>query len=225
MGRRRELLKIYDLLNEHFGDLKWWPADTPFEVMVGAILTQNTAWSNVQKAIGALKEKDLLSPAAMMRIEEGELALLIKPSGCYRVKASRLKSLVQFLFDHYSGDIAGMYGKNPSILRKQLLAVPGVGAETADSIMLYACRKPVFVTDAYTKRILQRHGLVAGKADGNEIRALFMDHLPRKADLFNQFHALLVQTGKVFCRPQPKCHLCPLREFGGRGGPPRVKGR
>lgn len=221
MGRRRALLKLYELLDEHFGDLKWWPADSPFEVMVGAILTQNTAWSNVKKAIGALKEKDLLSPAVLMRIDEGELAVIIRSSGCYRIKARRLKSLVQFIFDHYAGDISGMCGEDPSVLRNQLLAVPGIGAETADSILLYACRKPVFVTDAYTKRILQRHGLVAGKADGNEIRTMFMDHLPHEADLFNQFHALLVQTGKTFCRPQPKCHLCPLREFG--EGHPRPK--
>jgi endonuclease-3 related protein len=211
MGRREDLLKIYELLNGYFGDLHWWPADSPFEVMVGAILTQNTNWTNVEKAISALKEKKLLSPAALLRIDETILAGIIRPSGYYHIKARRLKSLVQFFINEYSGNIAAMCNEELTVLREKLLNVRGVGPETADSIILYACRKPVFISDAYTQRILQRHRIIPEDADGSQIRTLFMSHLPNDASLFNQFHALLVHTGKMFCRKTPKCDCCPLR--------------
>jgi endonuclease-3 related protein len=211
MGCREDLLKMYELLHGHFGDLHWWPAESPFEVMVGAILTQNTAWTNVEKAISALKERRLLSPAALLQIDEEVLAATIRPSGYYHIKAKRLKSLVRFIFDEYSGSIDSMSNEALPVLRKKLLSVRGVGPETADSIILYACRKPVFISDAYTKRILQRHRIITEKVDGTEIRALFMTHLPHDASLFNRFHALLVHTGKFFCRKIPKCDFCPLR--------------
>lgn len=211
MGCREDLLKIYELLNGYFGDLHWWPANSPFEVMVGAILTQNTAWTNVEKAISGLKENKLLSPAALLRIDEEILAGIIRPSGYYRIKAKRLKSLVQFYFDEYSADIDTMCHEDSTILREKLLNVRGVGPETADSIMLYACRKPVFISDAYTQRILQRHRMIPEDTDGSKIRTLFMTHLPHHAPLFNQFHALFVQTGKLFCRKTAKCDSCPLR--------------
>jgi endonuclease-3 related protein len=208
---RSKLLRIYDLLNRYFGNLYWWPAEGPFEVMVGAILTQNTVWTNVEKAIIALKEKRLLSPGAIDHIDEETLAGIIRSSGYYHVKAKRLKSLVRFLMEEYAGDIETMTAEELPVLREKLLGIWGVGPETADSILLYACRKPVFITDAYTQRILQRHRLIPEDADGNQIRDLFMTHLPHDVSLFNQFHALFVYTGKTFCRTKPKCDPCPLR--------------
>ena len=211
LGCREDLLKIYGLLNEYFGDLHWWPADSPFEVMVGAILTQNTAWTNVEKAISGLRESNLLSPAALLKTDEKILAEILRPSGYYHIKAKRLKSLVRFYFDEYSGNIDTMCNEDLTVLREKLLKVEGVGPETADSIILYACRKPVFISDSYTQRILLRHRIIPEDADGATIRTLFMTHLPHDASLFNQFHALLVQTGKSFCRKTPKCDFCPLR--------------
>lgn len=219
MGCREDLLKIYELLNGYFGDLHWWPADSPFEVMVGAILTQNTAWTNVEKAISALKDRNLLSPAALFRLDEEILAGIIRPSGYYHVKAKRLKSLARFILDEYSGNIEIMCTEALPVLREKLLNIRGVGPETADSIILYACRKPVFISDAYTQRILQRHRLIPEDADGSQIRTLFMTHLPHNPSLFNQFHALLVHTGKTFCRKKPKCDFCPLRILITRYGP------
>jgi endonuclease-3 related protein len=215
---REELLKVYELLHGYFGDLHWWPADSPFEVMVGAILTQNTAWTNVEKAISALKSKNLLSPDALLRIDEANLAEAIRPSGYYHVKARRLKSLVGFLQEEYSGSVERMCAEKLPVLRDKLLGIRGIGPETADSILLYACRKPVFVSDAYTQRILRRHGLIPGNADISQIRTLFMTHLSHEVSLFNQFHALLVNTGKTFCRKTPKCAPCPLRILLGKGG-------
>lgn len=210
-GYRSDLLRIYDLLNRYFGNLYWWPAEGPFEVMVGAILTQNTAWTNVEKAIRALKEKRLLSPGAIGHIDEETLAGIIRSSGYHHIKAKRLKSLVRFLLEEYSGDIETMSAEELPSLREKLLGIWGVGPETADSILLYACRKPVFISDAYTRRILQRHRLIPENADGHQIRDLFMTHLPHDVSLFNQFHALFVFTGKTFCRVKPKCNSCPLR--------------
>ena len=216
---REELLKVYKLLHGYFGDLHWWPAESPFEVMVGAILTQNTAWTNVEKAISALKNKNLLFPAALLRIDEASLAEVIRPSGYYHVKAKRLKSLVGFLREEYSGSIERMCAEELPVLREKLLNVRGIGPETADSILLYACRKPVFVSDAYTRRILRRHGLIPGDTDVSQIRTLFMTHLTHDVSLFNQFHALLVNAGKTFCRKSPKCAPCPLRILLGKSGP------
>ena len=210
MDCRNDLLRIYGLLNGYFGELRWWPAEEPFEVMVGAILTQNTAWTNVEKAIAALKEKRLLSPEALSRIDEETLARIIRPSGYYNVKAKRLKSFVQFLLEEYAGNIGIMSAEELPVLRNKLLGVRGIGQETADSILLYACGKPVFVSDTYTRRILQRHHLIDENADYGQIQALFMNHLPGDVALFNQFHALIVHTGKNFCRKTPKCDPCPL---------------
>lgn len=210
MGVREDLLCLYDLMNARFGDLKWWPADGPFEVMVGAILTQNTAWTNVEKAIAALKQRRLLSPSALARTDEAILAGIIRPSGYYNVKARRLKAFVRFFLADYRGSVEAMSAEEIAPLREKLLGVPGVGPETADSILLFACRKPVFVSDAYTRRILLRHRLIPADADYHLIQALFMANLPPDAALFNQFHALLVQTGKTFCRKTPQCAPCPL---------------
>jgi endonuclease-3 related protein len=223
MGRREELLEVYELLNGYFGDLHWWPADDPFEVMVGAILTQNTAWTNVEKAIQALRERRLLTPAALFSIPENELARIIRPSGYYHLKAERLKAFVRFLMVEYSGNVEAMKVEDLSRLRDKLLGIKGIGPETADSILLYACEKPVFISDAYTRRILLRHGMIGDDADYHSIQTLFMDHLQPDVMLFNQFHATIVNTGKTFCRKAPQCMRCPLailRAKKGIGFPP-----
>lgn len=217
MNLRNELFEIYAKMNSHFGDLNWWPADEPFEVMVGAILTQNTAWTNVEKAIAALKERCLLNPGAILRIPEEELADLIRPSGYYRLKASRLKSYVRFFTQNYFGNVEMMRKESLCVLREKLLGVWGIGRETADSILLYACEKPIFVIDAYTKRILCRHNLITKNLTYEGIQNLFMENLPHELSLFNQYHALIVNTGKIFCRKNPDCAGCPLSVFAGRG--------
>jgi endonuclease-3 related protein len=210
MGRRKELLKMYELLNGYFGDLHWWPADDPFEVIVGAILTQNTAWTNVEKAIRALRERHLLTPAALFSIPNSELALIIRSSGYYHLKAERLKTFVRFMIAEYAGNVEAMKMENLSRLRGKLLGLRGIGPETADSILLYACEKPIFVSDAYTKRILCRHDMIGNDADYHATQALFMDNLQPDVTLFNQYHALIVNTGKTFCRKTAVCAACPL---------------
>jgi endonuclease III related protein len=216
MSRREELLKMYELLNVYFGDLHWWPADDPFEVMVGAILTQNTAWTNVEKAIQALRENGLLTPTTLSCIPDDELARIIRPSGYYNLKAGRLKAFVRFMMMEYSGNVETMKVEDLSRLRDKLLGVKGIGPETADSILLYACQRPVFISDAYTRRILLRHGMIGNDADYHSIQALFMDHLQPDVALFNQYHALIVNTGKTFCRRTAECAACPLTFFSGR---------
>ena len=206
----RLLMDIYQKLYKAYGPRHWWPGETPFEVMVGAILTQNTAWQNVEKAIAALKRKGLLHPAQIHQIRESELAALIKSSGYYRIKARRLKAFVSFLFEAYRGDIHLMKREKGRRIREKLLEVNGVGPETADSILLYGLEKPVFVVDAYTKRILSRHGIIDEKASYEEVQSLFMDHLPHDEKLFNEYHALLVHLGKNVCKKRPECDKCPL---------------
>ncbi len=224
MAYADDLLRIYGLLNGHFGDLHWWPARGPFEVMVGAILTQNTAWANVEKAVAALKGSRLLSVAAISRIDEGTLAGIIRSSGYYNIKARRLKSFVRFLLEEYAGDIGIMSAEELPALRGKLLGVTGIGQETADSILLYACGKPIFVCDAYARRILLRHRMIGEDADYGRIQKMFMDHLPHDAALFNQFHALIVNAGKTFCRKAPKCDACPLHTLQTERAPsPRRK--
>jgi len=207
------LLKIYDMLNDRFGNLHWWPGETPFEIAVGAILTQNTNWKNVERAIENLKRKNLLSPAGLLEAGEKTLEELIRPSGYYRIKTRRLKNFIRFLFREYNGDLDKMFEDEVWSLRGKLLGVKGIGEETADSILLYAGEKPVFVVDAYTRRILLRHHFINEDARYRDIQLLFMDHLPRHAPLFNQYHALFVNAGKRFCRKAPLCEECPLREL------------
>lgn len=215
MGHREEILEIYELLNGYFGDLQWWPAESPFEVMVGTILTQNTAWTNVEAAIKALRKRRLLSPVALSQISEADLAEAIRSCGYYHLKASRLKALVHFFMEDYSGSISAMRAEGISILREKLLGVRGVGPETADSILLYACEKPIFVSDAYTKRVFSRHGLVGETAGYEDIQSLVMASLPGDTPWFNQFHALIVVTAKTFCKKRPQCGGCPLADLNG----------
>ncbi len=213
---KQRLSRIYQLLFKAYGPQQWWPGETPFEVMVGAILTQNTSWKNVARAIGRLKEKGFLTPHGIDRLHPTALAELIRSSGYFRLKAERLKHFTRFLFDEYEGDLPRM-GRVPlKELREKLLSVKGIGPETADSILLYGLEKPVFVVDAYTKRILSRHGLVSEKASYEEVQTLFMEHLPHEQRLFNEYHALLVHLGKWMCQKKAKCEVCPLREVSKR---------
>jgi endonuclease-3 related protein len=205
------LLNIYRKLYETYGPRHWWPGETPFEVMVGAILTQNTSWQNVEKAIRCLKAKKVLSVRTIGTLKRSQLASLIRSSGTYRIKADRLKAFVDFMVEEYDGSVERMKGERLKGLRRKLLKVKGIGAETADSILLYGLGKPIFVVDAYTKRILSRHGIISERASYEEVQALFMDNLPLRITLFNEYHALLVHVGKTLCRKMPKCDICPLR--------------
>lgn len=208
---KQKLNQIFRKLDAAFGAQHWWPAESSFEVMVGAILTQNTNWSNVEKAIGVLKEKKLLNPKKLYQLKTKKLGLLIKSAGYYNLKAARLKNFLKFFFEQYAAQIKLMAAVEVLSLRKQLLEINGIGPETADSILLYAIKKPVFVVDAYTKRIFLRHGLIKEEADYNSIQNFIMTNLKKNIKLFGEFHALLVKLGKEYCRKQnPKCKICPL---------------
>ena len=207
------LVEAYQALDDHFGNLRWWPGDSPLEIIIGAILTQNTAWQNVEKAIANLKTAQLLSAEALFAISESDLAELIRPSGYYNIKARRLKAFFAFLQDLFLGNLDVMLEEETRALREKLLQVKGIGEETADSILLYAVGKPVFVVDAYTRRILMRHGVIQEKITYGEIQSLFMEHLPHDAPLYNQYHALLVITGKNYCKKKPRCQECPLNHL------------
>lgn len=213
MKKARKVLEIYERLYGAFGPRRWWPAETPFEVMVGAVLTQNTSWVNVEKAILNLKKRRLLTPERLNGVPSRKLAGLIRPSGYYNIKAKRLKSLVSFLMRDFGGDIALMRRKDRQALREELLGVHGIGPETCDSIMLYALNKPVFVIDAYTKRIFSRCGLAKEDVTYDGLQRLFTEALPRDVKLYNEYHALIVQLGKEFCRKAPKCNLCPINKL------------
>jgi len=205
---------IYDKLNSHFGDLHWWPAETAFEVIVGAILTQNTAWKNVERAVENLKALSLLEPQLLYETDSRVLEDLLRPAGYFRIKTFRLKNFLHFLTSHYSWNLEKMFSENLWQLRQKLLAVNGIGKETADSILLYAGNQPIFVIDAYTRRIFQRHGLIAANISYDALQTFFMSSLPKEASLYNQYHALIVNTGKTYCRTVPLCEECPLKSFG-----------
>jgi endonuclease-3 related protein len=209
------LMMVYYRLYKAYGPRHWWPGETSFEVMVGAILTQNTSWRNVEKAIQKLKMNGVLNPEGVHHLKKSQLAPLIRSSGYYRIKADRLKSFVDFLFEEYGGDLKRMKRERLTELREKLLGIKGIGPETADSILLYGLKKPIFVVDAYTKRILSRHGIISEKASYEEVQKLFMDHLPCDEKLFNEYHALFVHLGKNVCKKIPKCDICPLEGFKG----------
>ena len=212
MKNDKRLLKIYKKLLRYFGPQYWWPAETPFEVMVGAILTQNTAWPNVEKAIANLKKENVLSLKNMQRLSLNKLARLIRPSGFYNQKAKKLRNFLNFLSSLYRGRINKIHLIKTKDLRKALLGVSGIGQETADSILLYALGRPAFVVDAYTKRIFSRHGIISPGASYEEIQEIFMSSLPKKIKLYNEYHALIVVTGKKYCKKNiPSCKNCPLR--------------
>lgn len=207
----RLLHELYQRLWEVWGPQGWWPGETPFEVAVGAILTQNTNWNNVALAIAKLKEQEVLEPQALYDLPEAELANLIRPAGYYNIKARRLKNFLAFLANRYRHSMEEMAAARLESLRPELLAIKGIGPETADSILLYALAKPTFVVDAYTFRILSRHRLIPETYAYEELRQLFMEHLPSQVPLFQEYHALLVRLGKVWCRPRPQCDSCPVQ--------------
>jgi endonuclease-3 related protein len=205
------LREIFDRLYKAYGKMGWWPGDTQIEIIVGAILTQNTAWKNVEKAIVNLKREEILTPKGLREVDLETLSELIKPSGYYNQKARKLKNFIEFLFSCYGGSIENMFKTELYTLREQLLSIKGIGEETADSILLYAGNMPIFVVDAYTRRILSRHNLIPEDASYAQIQSLFMESLPKDANLFNEYHALLVKLGKESCKKrEPICSECPL---------------
>ena len=203
-------LDVFHTLLRHYGPRHWWPADTPFEVCVGAILTQNTNWGNVEKAIANLKREGLLSAEAMREVPVERLAETIRPAGFFNVKSARLKDFVAWLFLRHDGNLERMFSGEWRELRKELLQVRGIGRETCDSILLYAGNKPSFVVDAYTKRLFAHLGVVSETADYEDVRTLFMENLPEDVELFNEYHALIVQHCKEHCRKKPLCPGCGL---------------
>jgi endonuclease-3 related protein len=206
----RKLVGMFHLMFDRFGPQNWWPAETELEVMVGAILTQNTNWKNVEKAIANLKRKELLSFEALSSLTVDELAEEIRPAGYYNVKAGRLKNLIAFVQEAYGGKLDRCLHDETRALRKGFLSVKGVGPETADSMLLYAVHRPVFVVGTYTFRIMNRHGLVFEEAGYADLQKIFTDNLAKDVEVFNEFHALIVQVGKDFCRKNPRCEECPL---------------
>ena len=210
---KKSLLKIYKTLLKHFGYRNWWPAKTKIEIIIGAILAQNTNWKNVELAISNLREAKVLSYKGLQETPVDQLAELIRPSGYYNVKAQKLKTFVEFLSAEYSGSLMMMFREETSILRDKLLSVKGIGPETADSILLYAGQHLVFVSDLYTYRVMTRHKLLPEKADYHQIQKFFQDNIPEDIDLYNDFHAQIVTVGAKYCNKTPKCEECPLREF------------
>lgn len=218
---RGRLLRLYAALFRHFGPQRWWPAKTPLEVAVGAILAQNTAWSNVERALKRLACVRLLNARRLHALSESELARLIRPAGTYRVKARRLKAFLAFLRARFDGRLDRLKTVPLGELRAELLSVSGIGPETADAILLYAAGRPIFVVDAYARRVLARHRLVPPAIGYEQLRAMFERHLPNDPALFNEYHALLVAVGKRHCRSRPLCEGCPLR-FDLKGRRPRA---
>ncbi len=204
------LLTLYQRMYEFFGPLNWWPGESRSEVIIGAILTQNTAWVNVEKAIDNLKEAQLLDWQKLRRVEEERLAQLIRPSGYYNQKAKKLRTFAEFLEREYAGSLDKLAAEPLEIAREKLLAVHGIGPETADSILLYALQKPIIVVDAYTRRIFSRHGFFPQEYTYQQIQQFMMEHVPPGVPLFNEYHAQIVYTGKTFCKTKPTCAGCPL---------------
>jgi endonuclease-3 related protein len=207
---RKKLLYIYELLFEHFGPRNWWPAETTFEVVIGAILTQNTAWSNVEKAIENLKMADALTPKRLRHLPLPQLLDAVRPSGYYNIKADRIQHFMDFLFHQYRGDLEALLKGPTDRLRKELLHIRGIGPETSDSIILYAADQPIFVVDAYTLRIMVRHRYLPEGIGYEEAQQVFMRLLPLDVNLFKEYHALFVALGKYYCRAKPRCQGCPL---------------
>jgi len=209
---RKRLYAVYRRLFLRFGGQRWWPARTPLEVAVGAVLTQNTSWCNVEKAILNLRREKVLSFRALQRLPAERLAGLIRPAGYYNIKAERLVNLLDFFGREYGGNLRKAGNTVTADLRVKLLSVKGVGPETADSILLYAFDRPVFVVDAYTRRFMLRHGIIKGDEDYADVQKLFMQNLKCDVKLFNEYHALIVRLNKDFCRKNvPLCDNCPLK--------------
>ncbi len=205
-----ELIQVYKILLKHFGKQYWWPADTPFEVIIGAILTQNTNWNNVRKVIDKLKEEKLLAPYLLDKADLRHLENITRSAGFYRQKASRIRNFTQYLRKHYNYNLNKFFAKPKMELREELLELKGIGKETADSIILYAAQKSIFVIDAYTKRMSHRLGITQID-DYENLRKFFEDRLPIDIKIYNEFHALIVELGKNYCKTKPLCYICPLK--------------
>jgi endonuclease-3 related protein len=218
---KARLLRLHRALLVRFGPQGWWPGRTPFEVAVGAILTQHTAWTNAARGVAALRRRGLLAPARLAALKEEEVAELIRSAGTYRLKARRLLDFTRWLLDRFGGRLSPLRRAPLAALRRDLLAMPGLGPETVDAILLYAAGRPVFVADAYARRILERHRLLPAGASYEQTRSFVEGHLPSDPALFNELHALIVAAGKEYCRTVPLCAACPLRgDLNGR--PPRL---
>lgn len=212
-------VEVYRTLFDALGPQQWWPADSPFEVMVGAVLVQNTAWKNVERAIQNLRDAGALDPHRLAAVNERDLAELIRPAGYYRIKAKRLRHLLDFLIARFDGSIDAMAPVPTDQLRRELLAVHGVGPETADSILNYALDKPALVVDAYTHRIWTRHGWIDPDSDYHALQEEVARGLPDDPQVYNEMHALLVNVGHHWCKRTPKCEGCPLQELLPPSGP------
>ncbi|MBI1885377.1 MAG: endonuclease III domain-containing protein [Chloroflexi bacterium] len=210
MALREKLLDIYGRLYDAYGPQHWWPGETPFEVVVGAVLTQSAAWGNVEKALANLKAAGALSAEGLLRVPEGELARLVYPAGYYNAKARKLKAFAALLWERFGGDLDRLLATPAEELRPLLLSTHGIGPETADSILLYAAGRPVFVVDTYTRRLFGRLGIRPDRDEYAAWQSLFIQNLPRHARLFNEYHALIVEHGKTICRRTPLCARCPL---------------
>ena len=213
-------MAMYDAARAHFGHQGWWPAEPgaggaqrKLEICIGAILTQNTNWSNVEKAIANLKASGCMSVGQLHAKCQADLAELIRPAGYFNVKARRLKNFIACVHESFGEDVEGFLGRPVATLRQELLSINGVGRETADSIILYAAGKPTFVVDAYTYRILLRHGLIDADCDYEMIKELLESNLPQDAELYNDFHAQFVAVGKHFCKPGARCAGCPVEHM------------
>jgi endonuclease-3 related protein len=212
-------MEAYERMLARFGPQRWWPGESPFEIMVGAVLVQNTAWRNVEQAINNLRESGLMEPHALYKLPPAELAELIRPAGYYLLKTKRLRNLLRFLIEEHDGSLESMFSTNLNTLREQLLAINGIGPETADAILLYAGGLPTFVVDTYTHRILARHGWLDYEASYDDIKDYFESTLPDDPAIYNEYHALLVRIGKEYCkRTSPLCEACPLAEMLPAGG-------
>jgi len=220
MDLGNNLLRLYEVLRSEFGPQHWWPADGPFEVMVGAILTQNTNWANVEKAIRNLKREGALDVQALAQMAPQRLQALIRPAGYYRQKAVRLRRLALWVLESCSGQLERLGSWPTEKLKEELVAIRGIGPETADSILLYALDRPVFVVDAYTKRVMARHQIVAQDSSYFELQSLFEDNLPEDLELYKDYHAQFVRLGKIYCRRKPRCEGCPVRPLL---GPPELE--
>jgi endonuclease-3 related protein len=220
MRTSEKIRAFYKAMFDACGPQGWWPADTPFEVAVGAILTQNTNWKNVERAIENLKREGLLSPAALAAVPDERLAEVIRPAGYFRIKAKRLKNFIRLLTGDFGGDLDALFALSTSSLRERVLGVSGIGPETADSIVLYAAGRPVFVIDAYTARIIYRHGLIDADAGYEDLQSLMQDNLAEDVEVYKEYHALLVAVGKRHCKKAaPECPGCPLQPYLEDGQP------
>lgn len=214
MQQSHVLMEYFQAMSKALGPSQWWPAESSFEVCLGAVLTQNTNWTNASRAIQVLRERDLLVPEHLDVLTADQLAELIRPAGYFRVKAARIKALLEFLRHEVAYDLGRLAQEQVEELRPKLLRVKGIGQETADSILLYALNQPVFVVDAYTARIMNRHALVPEDVSYNSLQELFVESLPQDVGLFNEYHALLVRVGKQWCKKSsPVCADCPLQAY------------